>query len=92
MTLQEAVARNMRISIHAPAWGATYCLGADKANQVISIHAPAWGATQHLANSRLVHVISIHAPAWGATVAQLAPQGALLFQFTPPRGGRPVPR
>ena len=36
---------NLRISIHAPAWGATrlYFLGLVKS--CISIHAPAWGAT-----------------------------------------------
>ena len=35
----------MRVSIHAPAWGATCtCVGFNGINDV-SIHAPAWGAT-----------------------------------------------
>ena len=35
-----------RVSIHAPAWGATHMLTADIASAKVSIHAPAWGATQ----------------------------------------------
>ena len=33
------------ISIHAPAWGATWCTDHRHARWSISIHAPAWGAT-----------------------------------------------
>ena len=58
-----------RVSIHAPAWGATRC---DQRRLMrcigVSIHAPARGATSRC-NVRFhqrVHV-SIHAPAWGAT-------------------------
>ena len=56
-----------RISIHAPAWGATY---ADREGHTIvgiSIHAPAWGATQFGPLFKAQLTISIHAPAWGAT-------------------------
>ena len=35
----------MRVSIHAPAWGATLGLGLGINQSVVSIHAPAWGAT-----------------------------------------------
>ena len=59
-----------RISIHAPAWGATgqiptirYLPGN------ISIHAPAWGATLDVGLGIVLRFISIHAPAWGATPA-----------------------
>ena len=36
----------LRISIHAPAWGATLWLLQTLINTFISIHAPAWGATR----------------------------------------------
>ena len=35
-----------RVSIHAPAWGATKFLRASRAAILVSIHAPAWGATE----------------------------------------------
>ena len=35
-----------QISIHAPAWGATYRTGGMMKVSLISIHAPAWGATK----------------------------------------------
>ena len=55
------------VSIHAPAWGATAMVAAERDGEHVSIHAPAWGATErHLRNGGLVRV-SIHAPAWGAT-------------------------
>ncbi len=34
-----------RVSIHAPAWGATFGWGQQQAQRFVSIHAPAWGAT-----------------------------------------------
>ena len=33
------------VSIHAPAWGATFIPVFPKATSPVSIHAPAWGAT-----------------------------------------------
>ena len=57
------------ISIHAPAWGATFITDFMLSILSISIHAPAWGATSRphaLRPSR--RQISIHAPAWGATI------------------------
>ena len=57
-----------RVSIHAPAWGATllaqvaHCQG-----ERVSIHAPAWGATPMDTVSIGYPFVSIHAPAWGAT-------------------------
>ncbi len=60
----------MRISIHAPARGATRLeLLSLPADADISIHAPARGATDmsELRHAALEIVISIHAPARGAT-------------------------
>ena len=34
-----------RVSIHAPAWGATHRAGPARLGYRVSIHAPAWGAT-----------------------------------------------
>ncbi len=77
------------VSIHAPAWGATYGKGDIDHMEKVSIHAPAWGAT--LAPKIIVcslHV-SIHAPAWGATAAVLWKKfGTGMFQSTHPRGVR----
>ena len=56
-----------RVSIHAPAWGATPTEPHSEGVDVVSIHAPAWGATGVLAVSRDLMAVSIHAPAWGAT-------------------------
>ncbi len=36
----------VRVSIHAPAWGATQRLCRTAQITDVSIHAPAWGATQ----------------------------------------------
>ena len=37
--------RQVRVSIHAPAWGATVVRGHGLLSHLVSIHAPAWGAT-----------------------------------------------
>ena len=56
-----------RISIHAPARGATWNHAFFNAEISISIHAPARGATAVVVVTPVVDVISIHAPARGAT-------------------------
>ena len=60
-----------RVSIHAPAWGATgfwqHCIW----HREVSIHAPAWGATVALLGGLAYAKVSIHAPAWGATTHRL---------------------
>ena len=61
-----------RISIHAPAWGATGDWAQRWMKYKISIHAPAWGATDTAALDYRYTQISIHAPAWGATLVQEA--------------------
>ena len=59
-----------RISIHAPARGATDRAIPDIKDADISIHAPARGATKYLNYVRGHCKISIHAPARGATTDQ----------------------
>ena len=78
----------MPVSIHAPAWGATYRSVRDNLHGGISIHAPAWGATRD--NQSVVgrEGISIHAPAWGATRPCFWSPRIAAFQSTHPRGVR----
>ena len=56
-----------RISIHAPAQGATKSWRTTYMNLTISIHAPAQGATNRCYIMQKSIIISIHAPAQGAT-------------------------
>ena len=77
------------VSIHAPAWGATYHRKLYGQYTEVSIHAPTWGATScshsHLSCAR----VSIHAPTWGATHSYTAVFDDGVFQSTLPRGERP---
>jgi len=56
-----------RVSIHAPARGATFCKREFGKDKVVSIHAPARGATSSLSILARPRFVSIHAPARGAT-------------------------
>ena len=60
--------REILVSIHAPAWGATETSATKPNHQLVSIHAPAWGATERLSPRLSPYSVSIHAPAWGATL------------------------
>ena len=77
-----------RISIHAPAWGATSFSPQGGGAQGISIHAPAWGATPLIDLLHQQRRISIHAPAWGATFIAISRLYPSRFQSTRPRGAR----
>ena len=80
----------IRVSIHAPAGGATYVKDYGYIARGVSIHAPAGGATFRLSFFRLYISVSIHAPAGGATLPiRLAPAIFGKFQSTRPRGARP---
>src|SRR5690606_12602028 len=59
--------RATRVSIHAPAWGATWHYFWGAYFDYVSIHAPAWGATGRVQSFVRKAIVSIHAPAWGAT-------------------------
>ena len=56
----------------------------------VSIHAPAWGATGDDGVEGGGGLVSIHAPAWGATSRPRRSKRSAKFQFTLPRGERPV--
>ena len=61
----------IKISIHAPARGATRDGVTDVTDKFISIHAPARGATKMTIDGYGLEIISIHAPARGATLPNL---------------------
>ena len=81
---------NTRVSIHAPAWGATteldylliFC-------QFQSTH-PHGVRQRLLSGGSITPLVSIHAPAWGATCRRLSVDPCLCkFQSTHPHGVRP---
>ena len=77
-----------RVSIHAPAWGATPLRAQKKTRPSVSIHAPAWGATYLAKWEEARSDVSIHAPAWGATSFPGNGTKNSWFQFTRPHGAR----
>ncbi len=85
-----------RVSIHAPAWGATGDVHSIRRHVPVSIHAPAWGATMMESRKIRNHDVSIHAPAWGATCS-ICSSRMCYGSFNPrsrmgsdARGGAPV--
>ena len=83
-----SVSPRVKVSIHAPAWGATNQMSEVKKVNTVSIHAPAWGATNQMSEVKKVNTVSIHAPAWGATAISSISYNSLMFQSTLPRGER----
>ena len=77
-----------KISIHAPARGATIKPISSISSLSISIHAPARGATISRPGILRSQHISIHAPARGATKIPGHKDGCPVFQSTLPRGER----
>ena len=72
-----------KVSIHAPAWGATWPHVPDGRRQRVSIHAPAWGATSAGRRQHRSQQVSIHAPAWGATRRPYTRAPFILESFNP---------
>ena len=78
-----------QVSIHAPAWGATYI-------QTIKINEFCFNSRARMGRDSAVIVllskseVSIHAPAWGATDKSTKNEKNKRFQFTRPHGARPV--
>ena len=66
-----------KVSIHAPARGATQTPKGYDTYEIVSIHAPARGATDFVVPLPLSYAVSIHAPARGATTTlrPLSPRG-----------------
>ena len=78
----------IKVSIHAPAWGATRHGRRRSLEGLVSIHAPAWGATGGPLHFSHSVDVSIHAPAWGATLDGQRLDLFRWFQFTLPHGER----
>ena len=71
LALLEQVSRASKVSIHAPARGATVEGGECAYEKVVSIHAPTRGATgEFVSHLHTVVYVSIHAPTRGATAAR----------------------
>ncbi len=81
-------AKNVDVSIHAPARGATFAHRGFQPRGGVSIHAPARGTTLAYAFSKSVEYVSIHAPARGATLNFRRISFKAAFQSTHPRGVR----
>ncbi len=77
-----------RVSIHAPARGATRQRLSVGELRLVSIHAPARGATSYQGNLENEIEVSIHAPARGATTSGAFNRLVKSFQSTLPRGER----
>ena len=80
---------SQKVSIHAPAWGATIALAISFAFLLVSIHAPAWGATADRIRERCASPVfqSTH-PRGVRLPRRLTTSMAALFQSTHPRGVR----
>ena len=79
-----------RVSIHAPAWGATAAIKGGA--QVVDCFNPRARVGRDRHFSDVVSgaaAVSIHAPAWGATSGRCATSPDGVFQSTRPRGARP---
>ena len=81
----------IRVSIHAPAWGATGRIHTIGAASDVSIHAPAWGATPTLQLSiRQIMFQSTHPRGVRPHLGRFDIWQLLMFQSTHPRGVRPL--
>ena len=83
---------NPLISIHAPAWGGDGVpISVPDIGNNISIHAPAWGATWMISQSTPICINFNSRPRVGGDTETITITTAdHEFQFTPPRGGRPI--
>ncbi len=77
-----------KVSIHAPAWGATIFSTCADCPQIVSIHAPAWGATSRAPSSCSNPVFQSTPPHGGRRWKKGTKRMIKMFQSTPPHGGR----
>ena len=85
--------RRNRVSIHAPAWGATVSIGHIIEVNIVSIHAPAWGATKKPIVSTSDATVFQSTHPHGVRPLVLGTSSKLIsFQSTHPHGVRPSTR
>ena len=77
------------VSIHAPAWGATYRGASAPRPLSVSIHAPAWGATLERYWPRSGRVFQFTLPHGERRSITPCQPSTVAFQFTLPHGERP---
>ena len=78
----------LRVSIHAPAWGATRVFAQDADGLHVSIHAPAWGATLLLTDMLELPLFQSTRPRGARRYHSLKINEYARFQSTRPRGAR----
>ena len=81
-------ARDILISIHAPAWGATMLMQSPFSTTLISIHAPAWGATILIRVYADNSIFQSTRPRGARHSLELQSSTVSTFQSTRPRGAR----
>jgi len=78
------------VSIHAPAWGATFARRKNGHRTTVSIHAPAWGATVYpVLFSSFPQSFNPRARVGRDETCHARMTSAEAFQSTRPRGARP---
>ncbi len=77
-----------RVSIHAPAWGATERPRFEASDEAVSIHAPAWGATRAVPECHTCKWFQFTLPHGERPADRTASAHLLTFQFTLPHGER----
>ena len=87
-THAKRVVQAFRVSIHAPAWGATELPKLNRDFIVVSIHAPAWGATPLDAPSANWFTFQFTLPHGERHAKRTISPRLVLFQFTLPHGER----
>ena len=81
--------KKLKVSIHAPAWGATGWPRGGVAHPWVSIHAPAWGATKSESLRRNTYLFQSTHPRGVRRMTPTASKSSKKFQSTHPRGVRP---
>ena len=80
----------LRVSIHAPTWGATLAVPVAESAKQVSIHAPTWGATPPHPTPKTRSNVSIHAPTWGATRPSISRTAATKVSIHAPTWGATI--
>ncbi len=87
--VSEAKVLDAKVSIHAPAWGATGGYRGGGGHPICFNPRPRVGGDSRARERAAGRArVSIHAPAWGATLYVASSSWRAVFQSTPPRGGR----
>ncbi len=81
-------ARQMKVSIHAPVWGATTIRAGGEPRHHVSIHAPVWGATIAVVLRSRYSLFQSTRPCGARPAGKRCAMATRLFQSTRPCGAR----